>query len=333
MKRLLSLLVAVASVAACASGDAGALEFGVRRLALDLAFVDEDAAPPPEPEVIVRVIPAPPEVLQPGFDFDTVRDVSDAPPPPLPPLPEPCPTAPPQATVRLVASPEVLEPPAPGDYPRRNSGTIEIVAAGLPVKIPYPFLSSWEVSEPEEITRPGPLGVAGTETVATQFRITKKVSPTFTVTETYEIGPEALLLVERRTVSEGAETVIRTDPPLDFFKFGAEGDEWVSAGADTENGYGVVIQGTISDREVIDVCGELIDTFVVDYTEQIVNLTTGETAGTSPDEPSTIYIAPQYGGIVVREDMHTSQRVTTEDDGTAIVNFDYLSTLTTIEPT
>lgn len=331
----MGLLVLAGLVAsACASSGPGPLEFGVRRLALDLAFVDEEAAPPAEPEVVVRIIPAPPEVLQPDFDFDRVRVPVDAPPPPPPELPplELCPSAPPEATVELVASPAIIDPPIAGPYLRDNNGTIEVLGAGLPLRLPYPFLSSWTISEGVEATRPGPLGSAA-GTTATQFTVTKSLGGGFEVIETYEIGNEALLLVERRTLANGGETIIRPEPPVEFFSFGAEGDDWVSAGVDSENGLGMVIQGVIRDREVIDVCGDLIDTFVIEYTEQVVNLTNGETSGTDTDELSVIHFAPQYGGMVVREEMHTTQRTTTADGSNVVIRLDYISTLTSIEPT
>lgn len=333
MKRsLLALLLLGLVTSACASSGEGALEFGVRRLALDLAFVDENAAPPAKPEIIVQIVPAPPEVLQPGFDFDRVRVAEDAPPPPppLPPL-NLCPNAPPEATVELTVSPSVIDPPAAGRYLRDNSGTIELLGAGLPLRLPYPFISTWTVSAGEDVTRPGPLG-APTETTATRFTVNKSLGGGFETTETYEIGEEALLLVERRTKTNGVETVIRPDPAVEFFNYGAEGDDWVSAGADTENGFGIVIQGVIRDREVIDVCGDLIETFAIDYTEQVVNLRNGETSGTNADEPSVINIATQYGGIVVREEMHTTQRTTAPDGSNVVVNLDYISTLSSIEP-
>lgn len=328
-----ALILAGVVTSACSSSEAGALEFGVRRLALDLAFVDEDAAPPAQPEIIVQIIPAPPEVLQPDFDFETIRVPEDTPPPPppLPPL-DLCPSAPPEATVELVASPGVIDPPTPGPYLRDNSGTIEVLGAGLPLRLPYPFLSSWTVSEGTRVTRPGPLG-APTGVESTQFTITKSLGGGFDVTETYEIGEEALLLVERRSVANGVETVIRPEPAIEFFHYGAEGDDWVSAGVDQENGYGMVIQGVIRDREVIDVCGDLIDTFVIDYTEQVVNLRNGETSGTNADEPSVIHLATQYGGLVVREEMHTTQRTTAPDGSNVVINLDYVSTLASIEPT
>jgi len=165
-----------------------------------------------------------------------------------------------------------------------------------------------------------------------QFTVTKSLAPGFTVTEKYEMGAEALLLLERETDAGGVITRFRTDPPLEYFRFGAEGDDWTSAGADAENGFGVVIQGRISDRQVIDVCGTLVDTFVISYTEQVVNLANGETSGTNATEESVIYFAPQFGGLVVQEEVHTIQRTEDPDGSPLVIRFDYVSTLTSTDP-
>jgi len=322
------MVLALALAAGACGGDGpGRLEFGIRRLALDLAFVDEDAAPPAEPRHVIRLVPAPAELLAPDADFAEIDD-GDFEPPVL----ELCPEAPPEATVGVSASPSIIEPPAAGTYPRRNTGFIEIQGASLPIKLPYPFFTAWEISETEERTRPGPFGTPGSVEPARQFTVTKTLSPDFTVTETYELAPEALLLLERVTVANGVETRFRTDPPIEFFRFGAEGDEWTSAGADTENGFGVLVQARIADRAVIDVCGTLVDTFQIAYTEQVVNLRNGETSGTNETEPSAIYVAPQFGGLVIREDLHTIQRTTDPDGAPVVVRFDYVSTATSIEP-
>ena len=314
---------------ACGVDGTGPLEFGIRRMALDLAFEDEDAAPPAEPQVVVRLVPAPAEVLAPDFDFGTIRDddlFSD--PPPL----DLCPTASPDETIGVAAAPSVIDPPVAGTYVRRNSGFVEIQGAGLPIRLPYPFISAWEISEADEQIRPGPFGTQGTLVPAPQFTVTKSLGPEFTVTETFEIGDEALLLLERVIDASGVVTRFRTDPPVEFFSFGAEGDSWTSAGADTENGFGVLIEGIIDDREVIDVCGTLVDTFVISYTEQVVNLRNGQTSGTNETVPSTVYLAPQFGGLVVREDMHTLQRTSAPDGSPLVIRLDYVSTLTSIEP-
>lgn len=326
--RNVALLVCLGVVAAaCGTGGPGRLEFGIRRLALDIAFVDEDAAPPVEPRVVIRLVPAPPAMLEPGFDFESPVDSL----PEAPPL-ELCPTAAPDATVSVSASPSIIDPPAAGTYGRKNSGWIEIQGATLPIRLPYPFFSTWEFSEVTEQVRPGPLGTPGAVAPARQYTVTKSLGPTYTVTETYEMAPEALLLLERVIDASGVITRFRTDPPLEFFHFGAEGDDWTSAGADTENGYGVVMQGRITDREVIDVCGTLVDTFEIAYTEQVVNLANGETSGTNETEPSTVYFAPQFGGLVIREDMHTIQRTSAPDGSPLVIRFDYLSTMMSTGP-
>jgi hypothetical protein len=83
---------------------------------------------------------------------------------------------------------------------------------------------------------------------------------------------------------------------------------------------------------VIDVCGTLVDTFQISYVEQVVNLRNGETSGTNETAPSTIYFAPQFGGLVVQEDMHTIQRTTDPDGAPLVIRFDYVSTLTSVAP-
>lgn len=331
-RSVLSFLVASLTLAACGTSGPGAAEFGVRRLALDLAFVDEDAAPPAEPEVIVREVPAPPEVHEPDFDFSTIEADDDPEPPPPPPPLELCPSAPPEATVELPAAPAVLDPIEPGTYPRDNTGTITITGASVPLELPYPFLTTWEVGEATEVDQVTTL-LDPDEGKVTRFTISKDIGPGFETIETYEIGEDALLLIERVTVANGVETRFRTDPPLEFFRYGAEGDSWTSAGTDLENGFGVVIQGDIVDREVIDVCGELVDTFVIEYSEQVVNLANGQTSGTDSDETSRLFFAPQFGGLTVREDMHLTQRRELEDGTPVLIEYEYVSTLTSLEPT
>jgi hypothetical protein len=250
----------------------------------------------------------------------------------LPPLPPRCPPAPPEATIDLPVSPAVLDPPPAGRYPRASNGTIELVTAGPALKFPYPFESSWLVS-PEQ-KAPGATGTVQLPTNAPtgrQWTVTKQLG-SFRTIELMELASNGVLLVERRTINNGAETILRPDPPVTFFQFGAEGDSWNSAGADVDHDLAMVIQGAINDRAVIDVCGVLAEAFVIGYTEQVVNLATGETSGTDSAEPSTIYYAPQYGGLVVKEEIHTTQRVTAPDGSPVVINLDYVSTLTSIDP-
>ncbi len=329
-RRILGLLVAVGLTAgACGgSGERDSLQFGIRRLALDLAFIDEDAAAPLTAEIIQRIIP---------FDGEGFPDEFDTPPrrPDLDgdlAIPEFCPEADADATVPTPASPSIIDPPSAGVYPRRNTGSVEITGAGLPITLPYPPFSAWSISKAEVRTRPGPLGSSGVAAPARQYTVTKSLGEGFSTVERFELAAEALLLLERVTTTNGVVSTFRPDPPLEFFRFGAEGDDYVSAGVDTENGYAGVIQGVISDRAVIDVCGELTDTFVIRFTEIVVNLRTGELSGTNEATPSTLFFAPQHGGLVIREDVHTIQRTTGPGGEPLVARFDYVSTMLGTKP-
>lgn len=322
----LLLVVGIAAGACGGSGSERDLQFGIRRLALDLAFVDEDAAAPLPAEVIQRIIPFDEEFFEedgtpsrPDLGDDVV-------------IPEQCPDAEPDATVPTPASPSIIDPPAAGVYPRRNTGTVEITGAGLPLTVPYPPLSSWSISKAELRTRDGALGSSGVTAPARQYTVTKSLGQGFSTVERFELGPEALLLLERVTTTNGVVTTFRPNPPLEFFRFGAEGDDYVSAGVDTENGYAGVIQGVISDRAVVDVCGELTDTFAIRFTEIVVNLRTGELSGTNEATPTTVFFAPQHGGLVIREDVHTIQRTTGPDGEPLVARFDYVSTMLSTKP-
>ncbi|MBA2608565.1 MAG: hypothetical protein H0U92_06480 [Actinobacteria bacterium] len=314
---------------ACGGGERDSLQFGIRRLALDLAFVDEDAAAPLTAEVIRRIIP---------FDGENFPDDEFAAPPRRSDrevdlaIPALCPEADADATVPTPASPSIIDPPSPGVYPRRNTGSVEITGAGLPITLPYPPFSAWTISKAELRTRPGALGSSGVTPPARQYTVTKSLGEGFSTVERFELAAEALLLLERVTTTNGVVTTFRPDPPLEFFRFGAEGDDYVSSGVDTTNGYAGVIQGVITDRAVIDVCGELTDTFVIRFTEIVVNLRTGELSGTNEAAPTTLFFAPQHGGLVIREDVHTIQRTTGPGGEPLVARFDYVSTMLGTKP-
>ena len=94
----------------------------------------------------------------------------------------------------------------------------------------------------------------------------------------------------------------------------------------------MVVNGKIEKREVVDTCGELVDTYRITLSETMVNLATGETSGTPQDEPNVYNVATQYGGMIVREDVHYTQTTTTADGTPVVLEFDYVSTLDDIEP-
>lgn len=329
MRRLRFAWLAVAlavTAAGCGSSEAG-LDLGVRRVALNLAFAVEELAVPVEPNRIIQLIPAPPGIDEPA-------DLASPPPFEAPPPFELCPTAPAGAAPREPVSREISNPPVPGEYLRRNEGTIGVTGGPFPIQLPFPFVSTWEIGEAETVEVPAPFGV-GEPTSHREYDVRKVLAPGFEVIERMRLTPDALQLLSRTTINQESTTVFTPEPPIDVYVFGVEGDDWVSTGMDDASGTAMLYQGVIEQREIIDVCGELIDTYRVVVTEQLVNLGTGEVSGTSSSEDEqTVYsYATHLGGLVVREVVHTTHSTRDPETGSPLViELDYVSTLARVEP-
>jgi hypothetical protein len=330
MRRLPVVLAVVAGLlaTACGGGD-GRLEIGIRRVALDLAFSEEELAEPVPPERIIQMVPAPPEVQEPA-DLDQFR--SPLPEAPAPPI-ELCPTAPPGAAPADPVTFAVDDPPVAGSYLRHNEGTIEVSTGGaLSFTLPFPFISRWDIPSIDEVEVPAPLGL-GEPTVHNEWDVEKVLSPSYSVVDRFRLLPDKVQLVSRTTTNGEFTTEFVPDPPVDVYVFGVENTSWTSAGMDDEQGTAMLFQGRIDSREIVDVCGTAVDTYRVEVSETLVNLRTGETSGSAEGEPSIFNVATQFGGLVVREDVHVTQ--TTRDPGTGaavVLEFDYVSTLSSIEP-
>lgn len=323
IRRLVPLVAFASAAAACGSGGAPPFEFGIQAVALNLAFAEPELAVPVPPNVIVKLIPAPPGVDS-GDDLD--RFVL-APPPPVPPT---CPVAPDNSIPVDVVSFAVDAPPAAGLYRRHNTGTMDITGGPFSVVLPFPPTSTWEHGEPELITT---TDVLGTTTAVTQYDVRKVLSPSFIVTDRYELRADRVVLVRRTTQTGAGVTTFEPSPAIDFFVFGEQGDTWNSAGIDLERGTSMVVQGLIESREIVDVCGEVYDTYRVAVSENSVDLSTGDSSGTPQDDPNIYNIATQFGGLVVREDVHST--FTTTDPGTGtplVIEFDYISTVDAVKP-
>ena len=137
----------------------------------------------------------------------------------------------------------------------------------------------------------------------------------------------------KRTWADGDRTLVfAPDPPVDTYRYGAVGSSWNSAGADNSNNIAMAVSGTIQQREPIDVCGLAVDTYQVSTTESLVDLATGEQIGTNTGAANVTNIATQLGGLLVRQQVHVtdSRRDSTGKD--VSVEFDYTSTLTSLDP-
>jgi len=331
MRRLLLVALATMLLTSCGRG-ADDFEVGVKRVALALAFAEEELAEPVAPNIIRRYVPAPAEIdlaspppaNEVVFEFDNPLD---------------CPVAPEGAAPAEAVSRTVTSPPAPGPYLRHNEGTVEVSGGVLPITLPFPPLTRWEIGASEAIARtPGPFAGSPIDTTPPgdnhELDVRKVIlEGGFVITDRIRITHDQIQLLTRTTEASGTTTVFTPDPPITLYQFGVEGTVWRSAGVDTETDTAMLVQGTIERREVVDVCGEPIDTYRVSMTESMVNLQTGETSGTDADRPNIYNVAPHHGGLVVREDVRSTTRARDPESGAPIiVLLQYVSTVNDVEP-
>jgi hypothetical protein len=90
------------------------------------------------------------------------------------------------------------------------------------------------------------------------------------------------------------------------------------------------VQGQIVRREAVDVCGVMIDSYRVETTEQLVDLTTGSTSGTTTGTSNVYNVATQLHGFIVREQIRTTTRKADTATGTPVtIEMNYTSTAST----
>lgn len=327
-----ALVVGMATIAAACSTGGDPFDFAVKKVPIELAFSEEELAEPVAPERIIRIVPAPPQVQQP-VDLEPFRRAPDAPPPPpeIPSFLPDCPVAPEGAAPKEVVAFEVRNPPAVGRYPRHNEGVINITGGPFPLAFPFPPWSRWEIPAIEQVEQPDALG--GEPTVNTEWNVEKIFTDTIKTVDRYRLTDTNIQLLSRTTVNGEESQVFTPSPPIEFYRFGVEDTEWTSAGTDLEAGTAMLFQARIERREVIDVCGEVFDTYRFAASETVVNLNTGETSGTQEGDPNIYNIATHLGGLIVREDIHITQNTRDPESGVPLIlEFDYVSVLDTVVP-
>jgi hypothetical protein len=339
MRRVLIAVLLVGLLNGCGFGGDVGWELGVRRVALSLAFADEDKAEPVDPRVIVRLIPAPDAALVPDADLGNIPTV----------LGPKCPAAPDNARIVDVANVGIERPFAAGRYARHNQGTLKIQGA-IEITLPFPRQTTWDVEDLHEVEPPdvledptGPFAAPDEErgppysgedpgAPMWEYSVRKTYTSQFTVVDTYRLTSRRVLLLKRETITSDGSTTFTPDPPITFLEHAqGEGRAWRSAGIDQSTGQAMYIDAIAEKREGVDVCGTVHDAYRVVMQERMVNLATGETSGTSDEAPNVYHVATQLGGQILREEQHFTQTITTPD-GAAIIIWDYSSTQDSTEP-
>lgn len=332
--RSIALAVVVALAAAACRSAQPPLKLGARAIAVDLAFSDPKLAVPVPPEVIVQVIPAPPQVVSGGATLESVA----LPPQAMPSTqPSSCRAAPEGAAPVTVAPVGVKAPPTPGIYPRHNTGTFGISAGALNLKLPFPPTSTDELSAVREVAPATPLDVLGPAGEAPsqpgsgvyEWTVLHTITPTFTTKTTYRLTADAIEIVRQVTTSAAGEQVFEPSPPITLMALNqGVGASWRSAGVDKQRRTALSIEGRIESTQAVDLCGELVDSYRVVTKETFVNLATGETSGTNANESNVYNVATQYGGLLVRSELHYTQQTRDPGSGTPIlISYDYTSTM------
>jgi hypothetical protein len=365
-RRLVALVAAAAALAGACGGNDDPLEIGFRRIALDLAFKDAAKAEPVEPTQVIR------QFVEPEVTFSVEEVVETEPREPtvrrvVRTVPRQqqrsCPTAPEGATPATPAFAVVKEPPKVGSYARHNEGTLNIALATSNFDLPVPALSTWQIGRSEFVSASvlaadqdvdalaPPPEVRGNTTAfpeVPEFELTRRLLPGYSVTDTFrytytdEPGGDYLYLVKRVRVTQGKESTFTPSPPIRIVRLNVpEGNladaGVVHAGVDKATGVAMAVQSQILSRELVDVCGEVVDTYRVQIKENVVDLSkeVPETSGNEGETANYWNIQFDNGLLIVREEVHSTYRTTTEVLGQpvpVIITYDYTSTLDSLQP-
>lgn len=343
--RALAALLAGTTVAAACAGDGDLpVNLAVRAVAVDLAFANEDLVEPVAPEVIIQIIPAPPEVVSGAVPLIEFATPPPSEPPPVFEIEPPCPTAPPNRVPDEPASVNFRGRVAPGAYPKHNEGTFTISGGIVDLTLPYPFVTTDIYSAVREVAAPSPgdrvddvLGDTEPQpeepgSPILEWDVTNVITNDISVTSTYRYTGSAIALVQRITRDAAGEQVFVPTPAIDIMQLNEGiGHTWRSAGVDTARRVAMQVEGAVIDRKPVDLCGELVDAFQVETTETIVNLETGETSGTT--EPNLNHIATQFGGTIIRSELHYTQTTRDPESGAPLqITFDFVTTFDAIDP-
>lgn len=323
--------VAVA-LAATACGPHPQASIAIRSTALDLQFARPDLAKPIPPNVILHVLPAPPGYVvptSPGVSFSVTTPTPKPPVGQCPPVSQrPKPAAPlRQATTGS---------PRAGLYLYATKGTGTVSGGAQNVSAPMPSRAEVSISDASKATpdaaaaAEGGVPPSGTET---EYTVTTRLSNNLSEVDELMVSASSINLVQR-TLSDGQRTMLFTPKPqVQLVRFGAVGSTWKSSGTDASSGAVMNFQGAISGTKALNVCGRLVNTYVVTYSESLTNPAEAEVIRTSSTDPNLMLIAPQLGGLIVSQHVDTDDiRFQADLSGYIGITLRYTTTVTNLSP-
>lgn len=312
-------LTAVVASAAC-SGPKEPLQISVKDFVTDVVYGAKSKA---------AVVPLPPNAVAPALFTDLARPAQPPPPgrliePRRPPItfPESCPTADAFAFPALLASTTATAPPPEAAYVFRNKGTLALSGANAG-EYPLPELSGRKVMNVQQ---------AGDGTFT--FTVASELGPLVTKTAYHVVptsavtGQAGIFITGVATSTAKAQSTFSPTPPLQIMRFPVTvGDSWQAAAVDAAQRQTMRYTATVGQKQRIDACGVVIDTYPVTLDGTVIPCTpapTGECvavpAGSVGTTKATRFldtysIAPQYGGLAVAEQIDEAGNDATIDAG------------------
>ena len=312
----LRLAAALLAVALLTGACGGASEFlllepepdrvSIKGYSLDLAYGED---PPPAVEG------KPPAPAAPTTLTELAEQVFDLPPPPprrqpgTPPPADPCPSPGPAVFAERAITPDVESVIEPGVYLFQQSGTFEIVGVA---KTPIEGLTSRVVrnvsGDPSEFEFELELATGSRRQV-----------------QGYRVVPgDGIFITGIVTVVGDEREEFNPVLPVEVFPLPAgENTTLNSAGLDPLTGRSMVVQGSVTKKQRVLGCDEVVDGWVFEGTWTFAGANGGQPRVYDLDYT----VAPQHGGLVVAEHL-----VTTESYGPFTAAVDVTSTIGSIHP-
>ena len=302
---------------------------------LDLQFARPDLAVPVPPAVVVKLLPAPPQVL---LHLANPTVVPLPPPAPAPRPPVGCPAASAPGVPGKPLATSTLGAPAPGSYSYATKGTGTVSGGASSVSAPLPTTTAVTVSGSTQSPPDSTVGLEGGVPASgreTTYAVTTRLSQTVVQTDILMVSATSINLVKRQLTNAERTFDITPTPQVRLMVFGPVGTRWSSRGTDSGSAATLDYSGSIDAVTQVKICGVVTRAYRVSYTSTLTNPTGNEVVRTGTDsaKPATFTIAPQLGGLVLAQDVHSQDvRLYSDLSGYVGTNLDYASVLTELTP-
>jgi hypothetical protein len=325
-------LLLVLALSACGPDTDSSI--AMRATALDLQFARPDLAVPVPPNVVVRLLPAPPAALQ------HIVNPSYPSPPPLPPPPAPigCPpdTAPGRPGKPIAQS--TLGAPVPGyySYATKGKGSVtngtETTTAVMPTTTNVAVNTSQQVPPSSTIDVEGGTPPSGKQT---EYTVTTQLSAQVRQIDTLRVSASSINLVKRQLTNAERSFDFTPTPQVQLMVFGPVGTRWSSRGTDSATSATFDYSGSIDAVTEVKICGVVTKAYQVTYSSTLTNNAGYEVirTGTDSAHPAGFVIAPQLGGLLLKQQVYSEDvRLYSNLSGYVGTTLDYTSVLTDLEP-